>query len=344
MASINNLRDKRVRLIFIPLFGVLIPNLTGVFEDLTSSDLLYWLGYIYFIFLSFLIWHGNRFFLLEQRKHFDWFSQPFRKVGVLLFANVFYTAPITVILLMGWYKLLDYGFTNWHAIQLTTLVNVIVVIFITHVYETVYLIKQREQDLLRVERTEKSRIQSELQALKSQIDPHFMFNTLNTLSHLIETDAKKAFEFNQNLSDIYRYIIQNKERNLVMLEDEITFLSAYYSLLKIRFGEGFVMSLNIRHDENYLIPPISIQLLLENAVKHNSFSATNPLMVQIKQESAVIEVKNNKSLKISDDAVSGTGLKNLNERMKLVMNKSIEISDEEDWFIVRLPLLKLSTL
>lgn len=273
------LNDKKTRLIFIPFFGIIIPNITGLFESISFADGLYWFGYLYFIFLSFLVWHGNRFFLLEQRKHFDWFRQPFRKVGILLFANVFYTGPTAIILLVGWYRLLGQGYVNWPVIQLTTLIIVICVIFITHVYETVYLIKQREEDLLRFERTEKARIESELQALKNQIDPHFIFNSLNTLSHLIETAPGKAIHFSDQLSDVYRYILQNRDKDLVMLEDEIIFLSAYANLLKIRFGSGVHIDIHVWPDGHHLSLPISLQILLENAVKHNRFSLEEPLLV-----------------------------------------------------------------
>lgn len=344
MNSSNKLNDKKTRLVFIPLFGIIIPNVTGIFEYLTVSDGLYWFGYLYFIFLSFLVWQGNRLFLIEQRKHFDWFRQPFRKVGILLFANVFYTGPTSVFMLAGWYRILGQGYTNWQAIQLSTLIIVICVIFITHIYETVYLIKQREDDLLRVERIEKARVESELQALKNQIDPHFIFNSLNTLSHLIEMSPERALHFTDHLSDIYRFILHNKDQDLVMLEDEIHFLSAYADLLKIRFGDSINVMIHTQFDGNYLISPISLQLLLENAVKHNQFSTENPLHINVIQENDAVIVENQKTPKNEGWESPGIGLKNLNERIKLVMNKSIEIMDDLKLYKVKVPLLKISTV
>lgn len=343
MDATNKLKDGKIRLILIPFFGIVIPNITGLFEHLKVSDNLYWFGYAYFIFLAFMVWQGNRFFLIEQRKHFDWFNHPFRKVGILLFANLFYTGPTAIVLLVGWYQLLGAGYTNWQAIQVATLIIIICVVFITHVYETVYLIRQREQDLLKVEKTEKARIQSELQALKNQVDPHFIFNSLNTLSHLIESSPKRAFQFNEHLSDIYRYIIYNKDRDLVMLEDEIQFLSAYAELLKIRFGASFDVRINVNIDESYLIPPISIQMLLENGVKHNQFSKENPLNISVTQFEEEILVKNHKTPKTNGTSSIGMGLKNLNDRMNLIMNKGIDIIDDDESFTVKLPLLKIST-
>ncbi len=337
------LHDKKTRLIFIPLFGVIIPNITGLFESLTPADGLYWFGYIYFIFLSFLIWHGNRLFLIEQRKHFDWFNHAFRKVGILLFANVFYTGPTSVLLLIGWYNLLMQDAIDWQAVQISTLIIVICVVFITHIYETVYLIRQREEDLLHVEKTEKVRIQSELQALKNQIDPHFIFNSLNTLSHLIETSPQRAVRFNDHLSDIYRYILHNKDQDLIMLEDEIHFLSSYAELLKLRFENNIKISIDIPFEEGFLIPPISLQMLIENGVKHNRFSESHPLKIKVVQEDNRIVVENNKSPKGTESESTGVGLKNLNERIRLLMNKEIYILNAEDVFIVKVPLLKITT-
>ncbi|MCB0834119.1 MAG: sensor histidine kinase, partial [Bacteroidetes bacterium] len=254
---------------FIPLFGIGIPNVTGLFGMLDYHSGVYWLGYALFILLSFLIWHGNRFFLLRQRQYLDWFNHPVRKIMVLVFANVFFTAPLTVFVLMVWDRLAGFGTIRWDVIEIVTLMNVIAVAFITHVYETVYLIRQRENDLLSFEKLERAKAQAELEALKGQIDPHFMFNSLNTLSYLIEEDPKKAHQFNDSLADVYRYILQNRNRELVYLKEEIDFVNSYVTLLQLRFGNTVRWSpLDEQDHLTWLIPPISLQILVENAVKH----------------------------------------------------------------------------
>ena len=126
---------------------------------------------------------------------------------------------------------------------------------------------------------ERAKAEAELEALKNQIDPHFIFNSLNTLSHLIEEKPVKAKQFNDNLADVYRYILQNKARDLVLLREEMVFLENYFSLLKIRFEKAVQMKIIVDESEmdQYLVPPISLQILAENAIKHNEFSDTRTI-------------------------------------------------------------------
>ncbi len=231
------------------------------------------------------MWHGNRFFLLRQRRYYDWFEHPVRKICVLLFANVFYTAPVAILMLLAWYRVARLRsqlgrHPHRHALF------VICVVFITHVYETVYLIQQRENDLLAVERLDRARVETELAAIKAQVAPHFLFNSLNTLGWLIERDPRRALEFNQHLAEVYRYILAAHRRELVALSEELEFAQRYFSLLERRFGgelELIADGFGARGEDCFL-PPISLQTLLENAVKHNAHSPGNPLRVRIALE------------------------------------------------------------
>lgn len=344
LAEHMELRDKGIRLALIPFFGIVIPNLTGVFGTLQPQSLMYWAGYPYFILLSFLVWQGNRFFLVKQREHFDWFNHPVRKIIVLLLVSALYTAPLAVLMHLGWYSMAGFPGPDWNAIRLSTLTIVICVVFITHIYEMVYLIQLRESDLLHFERLERAKIEAELTALKNQIDPHFMINALNALSFLIEHDREKALQFNSALADAYRYILRNKSQELVLLKDEIEFLGHYCSLLKLRFSEGIQISLPADKDllKAYLIPPISLQVLLENAVKHNHFSAEQPLEVHLTIQRDTISVCNEVRRKSSSNAPSNIGLKNLDERYRLIMQEGIRIDSAGTRFTVTLPLLKAS--
>lgn len=337
----HQINDLNIRLLFIPFFGIVIPNFTGLFGHITFSSPLYWIGYLYFILISFVIWHGNRYLLFKQREHYDWFQNPIRKLTVLVFANVFYTAPVTALMLLFWYHFAGFTGPDWNAIKLVTLMNVIAVIFITHVYETVFLIKERESDLLQFEKLERAKAEAELEALKSQIDPHFMFNSLNTLSYLIENDREKALEFNEHLSDVYRYILMNKDRELVQLKEEIEFLNSYFFLLQLRFGGAVELAMNGGGEgDRYLIPPISLQILLENAVKHNEVDENHPLKIVLQITDSAAIFSNPKRSRISGNHSPKTGLKTLNERYKLITGREIEIHSDETNFSVVLPILK----
>jgi LytS/YehU family sensor histidine kinase len=168
------------------------------------------------------------------------------------------------LLLVGWYKLFAEGKPDWTVVFTSTLIILICVIFISHVYETVFLVKEAETEKVQRAQMEQAKAEAELEALKNQIDPHFIFNSLNTLSHLIEDRPEKAKQFNDNLADVYRYILHNKKRDLVLLSEEIHFLEDYFSLLKIRFENAIQLRINLSESiyESYLVPPISLQVLI----------------------------------------------------------------------------------
>ena len=339
--SLLNLNDNTIRYILIPLLGIGISHLFHVYDPYEVGDPQYWIGWVYFTLLSFCLWQGNRYFLFQQRKYYSWFRQPARKVALLLFANIFYTAPVTVLFLWGWFQQPVYQETNWSIVQQIIILNVIAVIFITHAYETVFLIREREQDLLRVSQLQQAQTQAQLNALKAQIDPHFMFNSLNTLHYLINQDTKRARLFTQNLSDVYRYILMHKDDKLVTLAEELDFSSNYLQLMEVRFGKALHINRKIPKQE-YLIPPVSLQILFENIFKHNSFSENAPMRVSLQVNNDELQISNHMIQKKEKEPSTGLGLENLSERFRLVTGKAIQIKSNNGTFAVTLPLLSIT--
>jgi LytS/YehU family sensor histidine kinase len=230
------------------------------------------------------------------------------------------------------------------VVTTATLVIMICVFFITHIYETVFLVREAENEKLKKEQLERARAEAELEALKNQIDPHFIFNSLNTLSHLIESAPAKAKQFNDNLADVYRYILQNKARELVLLREEMTFLNDYFSLLRIRFEDAVQLQIYVQDEwlDQYLIPPISLQILIENAIKHNEFSDAMPLLIYIKMHNDELIITNQVRKKVLRKTSSRIGLHNLGERYKLTTNKEITVQEAASDFTVSLPVLKIA--
>jgi LytS/YehU family sensor histidine kinase len=302
------------------------------------------LSFIYSIGIAFVIWQGNRFLLFSLQSYFDWLNKPVKKIIALLLAISFFTIPVSSLLLIGWYYLFLNGAVNWNVVFTSTLIVMICVLFITHVYETVFLVKRAETDKLRTEQLERSKVEAELEALKNQVDPHFIFNSLNTLSYLIDKDVRKAKVFNDNLADVYRYILQNKGRDLVLLREEMSFVSGYFSLLKIRFEEAVKLDNQVDDSalEEYLVPPISLQVLIENAIKHNDFSDILPITITIKITGREIIITNELRHKTIGKPSSKIGLHNLNERYRLITNESIEVETINGTYKVTLPLLKIN--
>ncbi len=336
------LNDNLIRLIGIPFFGISIPNLTGLFGDLVFKDIYYWLGYPYFILLAASIWQGNRYLLFRTRKRLTWFDRPLEKIVLLIFNNIFFTAPLTILAIWLWYVVV-FGEANWEIILVVTLVNVICVLFVTHVYETVFLIKQRESDLVQQEQLQRARAEAELVALRNQIDPHFMFNSLNTLAHLITADTAKALKFTESLAEIYRYILTQKDHPLVLLQEEINFAVQYSDILKLRFGKAFSMKINLNNGQgnDYLIPPISVFVALENAVKHNEISARKPLQVSLDIKDSTLMICNLIQTRKNIKNSTGIGLKNLDDRFEILTGQPISFTGENGIFEVCLPLLPL---
>jgi sensor histidine kinase YesM len=336
--------DVGFRLILIPFFGITIPLVTGMINGQNFSNWQIKLSFLYTIMIAMVIWEGNRYLHFSLRSYFDWINKPVQKITVLILSVTFYSVPVSVLLLVGWYKLFSTGVADWNVITQSTLIILIAVIFITHVYETVFLVKESESEMIRNEQLERARAEAELEALKNQIDPHFIFNSLNTLSHLIEEKPLKAKQFNDNLAEVYRYILQNKARDLVLLREEVEFLRSYFLLLKIRFEKAVQLQINIDQKllDQYLIPPISLQTLAENAIKHNEFSEAIPLLLEIEMKDEELIAHNLVKKKTLRKASSKIGLQNLRERYRLTTSREIVITDEGNRFIVKLPVLRIS--
>ena len=337
------LNDRKIRLIGVPTFGIVIPNLAGLFGHLTYRDAAYWLGYAFFILLAYLIWQGNRYLLFRTRKRFTWFDKPIEKLILLLMNNVFYTSPLTIAWLCVWYRLAGFEKVDWQAIQVVVLINVICVLFVTHVYETVFILKEQQSEQLKNADLSRAKAEAELAVLKNQIDPHFMFNSLNSLSYLISTDQAKAGVFTENLAEVYRYILSQKDHALVLLEDELAFTYQYAALLHLRFGNAlqFNRHFNGTLDKAFLIPPTSVFVALENAVKHNEISEKHPLFVDIDLHDHTLVVSNRIRWKRNLQHSSGIGLKNLDERFRITTGHGIVSGKQGNSFLVTLPLVPL---
>jgi len=182
---------------------------------------------------------------------------------------------------------------------------------------------------------------SQFETLKSQINPHFLFNSLNVLSSLIYIDKDKASKFVRQLSKVYRYILDSKDRDLITLEDELPFIESYIFLLKTRFDKNLIVNQDLPVDkQHHKIAPMVLQLLIENAIKHNIISKTKPLTIDISViDNKYLQIKNNLQLKTSTEITSQIGLKNIQKRYEYLCNKKIDIKQTEEYFTVRIPLI-----
>jgi ligand-binding sensor domain-containing protein len=204
-----------------------------------------------------------------------------------------------------------------------------------------YLFVKRREDILNKEAALKQdKIVSQLELLKSQISPHFLFNSFNTLIATIENDPKSAVEFTEHLSDFYRNILHTREKDVITIKEEQELLTSYIFLLQKRHGETLTIKMNLINCLNKKIVPLSLQILVENAVKHNVVSKSRPLSILISEtENGYIDIKNNVQKKLNIEVGTGFGLSSLMSRYQLLTGKKVEIIETNDVFLVRIPMI-----
>ncbi|GHT48000.1 hypothetical protein FACS189440_10470 [Bacteroidia bacterium] len=177
--------------------------------------------------------------------------------------------------------------------------------------------------------------------LKTQVNPHFLFNSLNTLSEIIYADTKKADHYIQKLSGIYRYILDNEDTDLIPLNEELAFVNQYFDLQKERADDKIRLDIDFPNADKFKIIPVSLQILVENALKHNAASEENPLEIHVYKELEEVIVSNTLQRKNILDNSFGTGLTNLSERIKLITGKELIVSQENNLFLVKLPIVSI---
>lgn len=214
-------------------------------------------------------------------------------------------------------------------------------IFVTSMYIGIFFFQRMKTALLETERLKQESLLAQNQVLRQQIDPHFLFNNINTLSSLIAEDQKLAIEFVRRLSNVYRYVLQSKDYELINLKEELDFIRDYAFAFHLRFGDNFSLATNVPEAfQNTRIPPLTLQILVENCVKHNIISRDKPLRVSISVENnSHIVVRNNLQRKSILPSRTHVGLKNIITRYEFVTQKMVQIEEPQGEFIVKLPLL-----
>jgi len=217
-----------------------------------------------------------------------------------------------------------------------------VIALLIQAYEIIRLyIEMSIQNAREKELIQKELISARFEGLKNQVNPHFLFNSFSVLTSLVETKPEVAVQFIAKLSDMYRYILENDEKDVVSVKEELAFLDDYLFLIKMRHQDAIIIEKQINMEGmDIQLPPMSLQILVENAVKHNSFSRDEPLTILIQNEGdRFIVVENAKRPKSELTKSTGIGLKNLSKRLALSVKKGLEIVDGPQLFRVKVPLI-----
>ena len=222
--------------------------------------------------------------------------------------------------------------------------GLVITLIVSLIFHTIYFYKALTEKKVKEQQIVAKTETAKYESLKSQIDPHFLFNSLNVLTSLIGENPQQAEKFTTKLSKVYRYVLEQKSKDLIDLDEELKFARAYMELLKMRFEDAVKFEIPEKSsNQEFKIIPLSLQLLLENAIKHNVVSETNPLTVVIKEENGYLTITNNYNPKDVLEKGTKVGLKNIVERYNLLTLKKVFIEKDTLDFMVKLPLLTQKT-
>lgn len=294
--------------------------------------------------LTVLLFEGNGWLNHWVGQKVSWVEKPVLRTVLGVGITVLYTCLLVTLVYMAifiWGKggsMADYK----SALLNTLLISMVITLLVSLALHARQFLFHWREAALRLEKLKNEQMNSRLASLKAQLNPHFLFNSLNALTALVYKDADQAAAFIKKLSEMYRYILDYVDEEVVSLEKELYCLDAYIFLLKIRHGDHLEVVVEVG-ESDFFIPPLSLQMLMENATKHNVISHRRPLKVEVKVDGEVIRVRNNRQPKEVEVAKSGKGLANIRARYELLTDKSVEVITSDDLFEVSLPLLSFGS-
>lgn len=330
--------DRLTMLIGIPTLGFSIPLL--FFGASLENGLLPYLpkAFISIIYCT-VYWLSVRTVILHFRKKYPLYKQTVKRIiySVIVITPIYaVTCTVLKYLHVRYESAANEGVTDWDY----NVVSIFLILLVWAIYESVWLYTRLKESIIEQEKLRREVIQSQLEGLRSQVNPHFLFNSLNTLTWLIPEDSEKAVKFVQKLSKVYRYVLEIRDKQLVSVEEELNFLHSYVFLLKERFGDNLQVKIDIEPKHNSkLIIPLSLQMLFENAIKHNIISQEKPLEIVLWVDQEKLLVRNNLQRKAQSMPSTQVGLENIRHRYSFYTQKDVEIMESKEFFLVGLPLL-----
>lgn len=317
-------------------------------HDLGTSGVRSQVFSLFYVLLGLLVWEGAVLltkFMEKRVRHKD----PIGRLGIIcgsllaygiLASFVFgFVYGITDILFFQRYEAWE-SFTSvsYNMLAGTFLFYLMILSF----NGIVFYYKGWKEYQLQTERLMRENIQAKYDALRNQIDPHFFFNSLSVLTNLVYKSADLSADYITQLAKIYRYILDKKFENLVSIQTELDFLESYLFLIGIRHQNGIQFSATIEQATRHkgMIPPATLQMLIENAIKHNRFSAHEPLVITVKSEDGFLLISNPVRKKLQPESSSGIGLENIRKRYELASGQGITVSQSDQTFTVKIPIIE----
>lgn len=335
-------KDKWIIAIFLPPAILLINSLIFGSRYWHETALFVWAGIISGI-IGTLSWHLQIVVAVIMQHRYPAYHQTFRRIIISICCYIVITT-VTVVLIFQFYHCIAFFRYQLNLVHLAWSIcaGIITDLLGASFHEGVAFYEKWKRMTDKAEQLKKENLQTQLDSLKGQVNPHFLFNSLNSLSSLINEDPVQAEKFVDELSKVYRYLLRNNTDPLTSLGSEMQFVQSYYHLLKTRYGSSLLLQTHIEpHLENYLLPPLTLQMLIENAVKHNAMLKHQPLRISIMTTmSNRLIISNNLQRKTREVASNKVGLSNIARKYQLLKQEEIEIQEDEHTFSVIIPLIK----
>lgn len=334
--------DGLLMLIGIPVLSFIIPI---VFMNCRFSKPPYFTldKFLVVIGITTAIWVGNRYIMIHSRTKYPQFTDVRKRLWYQSALMLLFTLAANISL--G--QLADKVFRRDNVTL--TLADIIIhsnsaaifcTIMIIAIYESIYFMNELRKSVEEKEMLKRESLNAQLDALRTQVNPHFLFNNLNTLASVIPENQEQAVQFVQQLSKVYRHILEVQDQQSIPLKDELDVLKAYAFLLKTRFGDNLGITINVPEEKlKKKIVPLSLQILMENAIKHNIVSSDKPLKVDVYAENGHLVVHNNLQKKNQVNTSTGIGLDNIRNRCRLLGNGQVQVVENESSFTVSIPLI-----
>lgn len=287
-----------------------------------------------------IMWFGVKSIVIYLWRKFPWETKPVKHLILEILSILFYTLLVgsIFILINEIYPIESFE----EDMRLSIFFTLMITFFITSIYEGYFFFINWKETRILSEKLAKENIQSQYETLKSQINPHFLFNNLNTLSALIEENPKVAVEYVRNTADYYRNILNLKDKEVITLGEELELITTFFNLQFNRYGNNLMLIVDVDSSlHSSYVAPLSLQMLLENAIKHNIISKDKPLTVKVTAKDGFIVVSNNLQRRDLDQPSSGFGLKNITDRYSYLSSHKVEISENDSYFTVSIPILTM---
>lgn len=343
--SLSKKRKPYLKTILWVLFFLVPPPIIGYLwrgPEIFSSVSYYFtqtsIGYAYGI--NFGI--GNYLIGIYFKK-LDWAKNPKRTnlITFAIFMGYAIIMGITIPYIIDRFLWGMSGISIFYDVSAKAFILTVICLVIFYFYNTNLISNNWIKAIEKNEELKRENLLAKYEALKNQVNPHFLFNNLNTLSGIVEQKPGLATEFIKKLSDIYRYVLEQSDKELVSIHNEMEFVRDYIFLSKMRFGESLVFNSDLSASNNILIVPLGLQMLIENAIKHNIISDKKPLKIEIEIEEGFVVMKNN--LQKKNTICSGKeplGIENLKKRYAYLSNAPVEVIESNNTFIVKLPIIE----